>query len=383
MYPEALMLLPMKVWELPNGKEDTFIDYCNSGNYFAEEKKDGFWYEFEKTDNHKYLFSRTISAKDGLLVEKGANVPHIMSALDCLPPKTIVIGEVYYPGKTSKDTTTIMGCLPDKAIARQKDNLIHYYVHDIIYYDGVDLKNVGARKRYEILSKIWELHNLNQYKEFLELANIVEENLFEYTENVLSDPLKEGVVLKHKDEVYQVGKKPAKVTIKRKKSGETDVVCIGFCDATKYYDGKLDLIANYGGKDYLQWPYWVVEEMDLSTGLIISEQKVKVGEMMTIRGINFRTVPVTKGYYYGWKTSIAIGAYNDEGNIQNIGNISSGLTDQLKEDMSNNPDKYLGKALRIGFMELDKEAKTVRHGNLIEVRIDKNGDECKISEIFI
>ena len=132
MYPEANMVLAMRIWQLPDNKKHELSKHCNSGEYFAQEKVDGFWYQFEKTDNYSYLFSRTVSAKDGLLVEKSANVPHLTNFLaDKLPPKTTIIGEIYYPGKTSKDATVVMGCLPDKAIERQQDNPIHYYIHDI------------------------------------------------------------------------------------------------------------------------------------------------------------------------------------------------------------------------------------------------------------
>lgn len=115
---------------------------CESGEYFGQIKKDGAFYQYIKGLNGKsYLFGRTLSKKTKVLTEKSANVPHIMSALDCLPNGTILIGEIYYPGKTSKDVVSIMGCLPKKAIERQESSYgeIHYYIHDILMYDGVNL----------------------------------------------------------------------------------------------------------------------------------------------------------------------------------------------------------------------------------------------------
>ena len=60
-----------------------------------------------------------------------------MNALSCLPTDTILIGEIYYPGGSSKNTTEIMGCLAPKAIERQNGTYgkIHYYVHDILMYN--------------------------------------------------------------------------------------------------------------------------------------------------------------------------------------------------------------------------------------------------------
>lgn len=381
MYPEANMVLAMRIWQLPDNKKHELSQHCNSKEYFAQEKVDGFWYQFEKTDNYNYLFSRTVSAKDGLLVEKSANVPHLTNFLASkLPPKTTIIGEIYYPGKTSKDATVVMGCLPEKAIERQKDNPIYYYLHDIIQYDGINLINVKAELRYKILSKIWELHELNTCK-YLRLADFVTENIEEYIENILSNG-GEGVVLKQKKAIYYPDKKPAWTSIKVKKHGDADVVCMGFCDATKYYDGKLDLLNNYGGKDALEWPYWVNEEMDLSTGLIISEKKIPINERMTIRGTNFRTVPVTKGYYYNWKTSIEIGAYNDIGELIKIGTVSSGLDDSTKEEISKNSKNYLNKVIQVGYMEKDFNEKTLRHPTFELWRFDKNSTECTLKEIF-
>ena len=154
MYPEANMVEPMKIWQLPSGKENMLSQLCQSGEYFAQEKIDGYWYQFEKTDNYSYLFSRNVSVQTGLLSEKSENVPHIIQAFNQLPAGTILIGEIYFPGGTSKDVTTIMGCLPEKAIERQKNNPIHFYVHDIIMYNKIDLIKVKAELRYKILENI-------------------------------------------------------------------------------------------------------------------------------------------------------------------------------------------------------------------------------------
>ena len=99
--------------------------------------------------DYEYLFSRNVSATTGILTEKLANVPHIQEALKILPCGTILIGEIYYPGKTSKDVTKIMGCLAPEAIRRQQTSgLIHFYLHDIIKFNGFDLQKEGAWTRY-------------------------------------------------------------------------------------------------------------------------------------------------------------------------------------------------------------------------------------------
>ena len=210
--PEAECIQAMKIWKLPDGKENMFPEMCINGNYFAELKKDGYWYEFEKTNNHMYLFSRNVSKNTGILTEKLANVPHIKEALQVVPKGTILIGEIYYPGKTSKDVTRVMGCLADEAINRQKDNPVHFYLHDVIKYNGIDLQSYGALTRYKILRKIWEKFNFSQYS-FMELAEAVYEDIYDFTAQALKDG-EEGVVLKLKTAQYAPDKRPSWSSIK-------------------------------------------------------------------------------------------------------------------------------------------------------------------------
>ena len=340
MYPESRMVEPMKIWQLPSNKEHMLSEICQSGEYFAQEKIDGYWYQFEKTDNYSYLFSRNVSVQTGMLSEKSANVPHIVEAFKDLPAGTTLIGEIYFPGGTSKDVTTIMGCLADKAIERQKDNPIHFYVHDIIMYNNLDLTNVKAELRYKILNNIWNKHNLND-SPYLKLAEIVEENIEDKIAEVLSVG-GEGMVLKKKDLPYYPGKRPAWSTVKIKQIDFADVVCMGFDDATKEYTGK----------EIETWPYWIDGEA------------------------------VTKGYYYGWKTSMRVGAYDENGNLKEIGSVSSGWTDADREGMAVHPEDYLGHVFEISMMQKDKIAKTFRHARVIRKRDDKPAKDCILSEIF-
>lgn len=364
--PEAECIQAMKIWKLPDGKENLFPNACNSGDYFAELKKDGYWYEFEKTNNYEYLFSRNVSATTGILTEKLANVPHIREALKILPCGTILIGEIYYPGKTSKDVTKIMGCLAPEAIKRQQTSgLIHFYLHDIIKFNGFDLQKEGAWTRYQVLVSVWNKYNLSQYP-FMELAEAVENNIQEFTAEALSNG-EEGAVLKKKDAPYAPDKRPAWSSIKIKKMDFLDCICIGFEDATK----------EYCGKELNTWEYW--EE------LLGNEKKLYHGRYLDDDGmamIKTPMIPVTKGYYYGWKTSMKLGALDDKGNIVEIGTVSSGLTDELKEKFSTNPELYINKVVSIQCMQKDCKEHTLRHGFFKGFRDDKNLEDCTLSALF-
>lgn len=382
-YPEAKMIEPMKIWKLPQDKENMFSQICDSREYFAELKIDGYFYQYEKTDNYAYLFSRNTSTTTGLLSEKSANVPHIMDAMSCLPPNTIMIGEVYIPGGTSKTVATIMGCLPELAIKRQESGVAHYYLHDIIYYDGVRLVETSAENRYKILRAVWDKHNLDHYP-FLRLAEAFDENIEERLYQILKAG-GEGVVLRKKDLPYYPGKRPAWSTIKVKKMDTLDLVCVGFCDATMEYTGKLDLGNNYTGSEADQWPYWAIFK-DTMLGESPSwtfMEMVPVDMKRVIRGFQFVTKPVTKGFYYGWKTAMRVGVYDEDGKLVEVGTVSSGLSDEDKAGMAEHPERYLHHVFCFNCMEKNNEDHTLRHAALIGPRPDKDAKDCIISEIFI
>lgn len=364
LYPEAeeLMIEPMLIWKLPAGKESMLSEICSNGEYFLEEKIDGAFYQFVKTENHCYLFGRTVSKLSGILTEKSDNVPHLKEALNCLPAGTILIGEIYVPGGTSKDTVSIMGCLPTLAIKRQKDAPIHYYVHDIIAYDSVNLINSPADLRYKILAAIWKKHNLNQYS-FLRLATRVDEDMEAEISRILKSG-GEGVVLKKKDYPYNPGKRPAWSTIKVKQMDSVDLICTGFCDATKEYTGK----------ELETWEYWETLGGQLFQGRYLDDEGNAT--------IKTSMQPVTKPYFLGWKTAIRIGAYNDKGELIDLGTVSSGLTDDNKREMTEHPELWLGTVVALDCMQVDKKEHTLRHPVFKCKRDDKDAKDCVISEIF-
>lgn len=358
-YPEAKMIEAMKINKIPVGKESMLSSICSNGEYFAQLKKDGYFYEFEKTKNHNYLFSRNISVTTGCLTEKSDNVPHIIDALKVIPSETILIGEIYYPGKTSKSVTEIMGCLANKAIERQnKGSFIHYYIHDIIYYDGYNLLNTGAEMRYKILEKIFYLHGLDKY-DFLELAKIETENIEEKINEALSAG-EEGMVLKKKTSIYTPGKRPAWETIKIKQVDYADVIIS---------DIVLGSIES-STKEPETWQYWAWENE---------------GEYDLYKGDYFGTkdmIPVTKWFYLGMKTTLILSAFDENGNLKEVGRIKSGVTDKMIYDMNENPDKYIGKVCEVQCMSLDKKEYTIRHGFFVRLREDKNPEECTLKSIF-
>lgn len=363
---EDLMIQPMLIWTLPTNKKDKLSEICASGEYFAEEKLDGALYQFCRTNRGNYLFGRTVSVKNGLLTNKIDNVPHINSALSCLPCGTVIVGEIYVPDGTSKNVTSIMGCLPAEAIKRQdKQGKIKYYLHDMIFYNGENMQSWGAEARYQKLVEAWNEFHLEQF-DFLRLAESFDTGIEERLSQILSAG-GEGIVLKKKDAPYSEGKRPAWATIKCKQMDTIDLVCTRAIEATKEYTGK----------ELETWPYWQERsERDQNGEYTWLSSEGQYYEDYLHNPHIYK--PVTKPYFYGWKTAIGIGAYDDEGNLKEIGTVSSGLTDEMRAHL----DDYVGKVVALQCMSIDRKEKTLRHPIVKAWRDDKNAAECKLSEVF-
>lgn len=352
LYPEAgeLMIDPMLI---KLGEQEQLKEAAASGDYFSQEKIDGYLGMFIRTPNHSYFFTRTVSKKTGLLTEKIANIPHIQQALDCIPANTIILGEIYYPGGTSKNCTEIMGCLPAKAIKRQEQEgygLIHYYIYDVLKLDGRDLitEQVNNLDRYNLVKDLFEKHNLGQY-DFLRLAENIEENIWEKTCEIL-EAGGEGMVYKLKTGLYEPGKRPS-TNLKAKQVDHFDCFIIGF-EKPEH---------DYRGKEIESWQYWENEDGTLFCG----------------DGYRLGLKPITKYWYNNWMNSdIKVGVYDENNNVIDLGTIHSGISDDLRADMSKNPDKYLNRVIEVQCMSIDKEARTLRHAFLVNFRDDKNKEEC-------
>ncbi len=376
LYPGAggLMIEP----QLIHKGTDSQLKACDDGTWFAQLKKDGALYMYVKgLGGENYLFGRTVSKKTGLLTEKSANVQHIIEAFHDIPNGTIILGEIYYPGKTSKDVTSIMGCLAPKAIERQKGSYgpIHYYIYDCLGYNGTSLLNYNNWTRYQVLQAIWKKHiplfewiegesTIKGFYKYIELAEVVEKDIYPAIGKALASG-EEGMVVKKKAALYEPGKRP-QTMLKAKQVDNIDAVIIGFKDPT----------AAYTGKELESWQYWINPD---------NEERYPVGchyDKYTTEEISMFYVPVTKHFYYSWRNAIEIGAYDSQGNLKSIGTVASGLTDFMREDMSLHPEKYLHKVCEIQCMMKDNKEQTLRHGFFLKIREDKTENECLLKDIF-
>ena len=336
LYPGSLQIPAMLYSKAPEGEK--LLRELESKKYIGQEKIDGAWYSLEKTnDGQVYLFSRAVSKKTGELSEKIANVPHIKEWAEQLPNGTTLIGDV--PGGKSNDTTKIMGALPKKAIERQKDNPIHYYVHDMIRYNGKALINTDFEHRYSDLCEHIDIECNNP--DWLRVASsFTGYDMYKTIQRYL-DGGSEGCVIKLKSGLYLPGKRPVWNFKVKEQVDSLDFIILDLLDPEKEYTGKeLDT-----------WKYYK------------------------------DNIPVTKDYYMGWKNSLSVGAYKN-GELVYVGRVASGLTDEMKVHMTKEPELYIGSVCEIQAMSIDKERKTFRHPRFIQMRFDKNPNECQLDEIF-
>ncbi len=339
-FPGAYMIPPMLAWKLPKNKQDAREKVFESGEYFAELKIDGNCFTVEHTlDGNIYMFSRTVSRGNGLLVEKSNRVPHLVEFFKKhLPKGTVIAIELFEPGGKSKDVTTIIGCLPMKAIERQeKKGYLKAYVHDLLVFNNQSTMNVGALDRVSMVNDLFKI--AVEDNKIIALA----QPIFEDFNDILAQYWRlgyEGLILKHKNSEYSPGKRPAWSWIKFKQEEAFDILCIGFLPPTKEYTGK----------ELENWKYY--------------EDDIRV----------------TKPYANGWVGSLMMGCYKD-GQIINIGSVASGLSDKVLMDIKDNPNDYLYKPMLVRAMETTKDFK-LREPKFIQFRDDINSSDCEFNKIF-
>ena len=351
---------PPSTWDEERKKKEVH-DAIFSGDYLGARKMDGAFYKFIKDeDGNMELLGRSKSVS-GDYLNKIEWVPHLHPFFNDLPNGTCLLGEIYFPNNEgSNHVTSIMGCLKEKAIARQEaGEKLHYYIFDILAYDGKSYLKMPIEDRVEELILGWRAYGEN-YHEWAEYFEGVE--LWNRLQTILAEG-GEGIVITKKGTCYQPGKRPARQTFKVKKELQEniDVVILGANPPTRLY----------GGKEITTWPYWE----NVMTGEKLNGDYYKHysdGEPIE---------PVTKPYWNGWAGSFIIGLYNSNNKkYVPIGSLS-GLTEEMLQNWKN----YKGKVAEITGMQLMRDGNNkftgIRHPRLKQIRSDKTAEECGLEQV--
>ena len=350
-----------KYWTFgASAKVDPKVEAKNmifSGEYIGSRKMDGAFYKFWKDENGNMELLGRSKGVNGDYLNKIDWVPHLHSFFNELPNGTCLIGEIYFPNNEgSHNVTTIMGCLKDKAIARQeKCEKLHYYVFDVLAWGEKSTYQLNIEDRLNYLDDVSYVKN-----EYVEIAQYYDgKELWDKLQKILASG-GEGIVITKKGTCYQPGKRVARQTLKIKRELQETIDC--------FFTGRIAAPTRlYSGTTLPSWPYW---------------ENVKTGEK--IEGnfysnyLNGEPIePVTKPYFLNMAGSLEIGVLKD-GKVYPLGWLS-GLTDEIKTNYKN----YKGKCLEVGAMQFTDGNNALRHAKMIQLRPDLTIQDCTWEKLGI
>lgn len=306
-------------------------DMINNNNreYIASEKWDGNWMMFIiDADNNIFCRSRSRNVK-GIYEDYSPKIPHIVKELQNLNlVNCVFLGEVCWGqhGTVATDVGTILRCLAPKAVERQKDRKLVVKMFDCLMLNGVDLTAQGYEKRVEIVKEHIPYGNYCGPTTWYE-----EVDTFAPIADAIIEDGGEGLVIQRKDYCYEPGKRTSWKTLKLKaKLPEAEYKVIGTLEPTKEFTGDTDLAL---------WEYWEDDK------------------------------PVTKNYYYRWKSGIIIDVDGVEVKV------ASGMTDDFRSWLSTDEaQEYIKQGRLIAVvkgMEMTADG-SIRHPILKDLRTDLN-----------
>ena len=349
----------MKYWVHPASysaerKKTETREMIFSGDYYGAIKVDGYYERLIKDeDGNCFMIARSRNVK-GEPVDKVEWVPQLEDYFEELPNGTVLLAECYLPNdEGSKKITSLLGCLKDKCIARQKDKKLHFYVFDIMALDNQSYVNMPFADRTDELNAMWRAYP-HEYVEYAEYFS--GEELWNKLQMALAEG-REGMVIMRGDAKVYFKRTPARVSLKIKKELTETIDCfvIGANAPTRLYNGK----------EIENWKYWE----DCRTGEL--HNKVMYKEYAEGAAIE----PVTKNYFNKWAGSLKLGLMKNGEEIY-FGDLS-GLT----EEILSNWREYVGKVVEVGGMEIDKESGHIRHPRFMKWREDKTKQECDWSQV--
>ena len=305
--------------------EEEEINYrLKDSNWVAEEKFDGSRYTCHFEKDRLYFTSRRISVKTGLPVEKGLNLPHINMAIPDLVG-TVLDGEII--GKdTFGSCISVMGAKPERALKYQKENgYATFKVFDNLFYKGQNLCSLPLRTRREMLQttiKKWG----NCYMSIAEQYTGVDKLLL-FDKIVARGG--EGIILKNLSAPYVEGRRNKDTWVKVKKQNSWSCIITGYEYPKKY-----------------------------STD---------------VRGFRI----INHFYAKGWIAAVTFGVRKKGDIIDSIVGVgkTSGMTEEVRKELSENKNEYIGKVIDINGQEVTKGGH-IRHPRWSGFRTDISSADC-------
>jgi len=318
----------MEILQIEPGKARTKFNskMWTSDRYIGEPKVDGSRYLMHVGVGESRFTSRhELKKTPGMFTEKTQNIPHLRDIfanenVDIDLAGCVFDGEIVRGGLLSKssEVTKIMGSLPEKAIQiQQESGYVDYYVFDILFdHEGKDIRGLPYETRRNIM--LGYLSDIADPKKHLNIIPVERQDKERFYQEII-EAGGEGVILKDSQASYARG------WAKVKRHATFDVIITGFEDPTKI-------------------------------------TKKSSGEESTSRL-----------YDNGWIGALVFGQYF-QGKLVNFGSCS-GMDDALREEISLNKEKYLGKVIEVECQERLPSGR-LRHPRFLRFRSDKNPEEC-------
>ncbi|MFN6943897.1 MAG: DNA ligase D [Cytophagaceae bacterium] len=211
----------------------------DSEDWVFEIKWDGYRAISELNYDHVELYSRNGNSFNQLF-------PTIVQSLKELGLKAVLDGEIV---AIDEHGVSRFGILQN--FKRTGEGNIVYYVFDILYVEGYDLRGLSLKERKAILEKILPKDGAVRYNDHIKTNG---KEFFDLTEQHML----EGVIAKKADSPYGLGKR-SRNWLKIKTHNRQEAVIVGITDpkgSRKYFgalllgvynNGKLEYIGRVGG----------------------------------------------------------------------------------------------------------------------------------------
>lgn len=368
---------PMKYYAPPASmskevKRLKIEEMIRSGCYLYGIKTDGNWARAIVTPSRNALQTRGISKKTGCYGEIQNKVFFWNDIVKAFSNNTTVfLGEIFMEGMIDRQIGSILRCLDDKALARQKEQKLHYRVFDVLCYEGIELINKGFQERIKYIPKVVERINspLVEGVTYYEM----DDTFFDKMEELFSAGA-EGSVCYKKDAIYIPGKRGPhawdSLKVKQEISNDVDALITDLVPCEK----------NYNGNDISHWDLWRnTRTNELVRGQYFGEYQL---------GKPYE--PVSKNFFNNWCGAITVSVYDRNHNLIPLCNVA-GLTEEFKTQLRDNfDDWYLCPITLGGMMVSTAEADTtsgigisIRHPYIKSIRKeDLNPEDCTLEKIL-
>lgn len=208
--------------------------------WYASLKVDGEYGRVIKdNDGNVLIQGRGKSVKTGEYVDKTEHLPQIVEEMAAFPNGTVFLGEFAFDTiKTSSlEVATIFRCLPPKAIERQEDRKIKFYIFDVLAYNGNEIYQAPFTQRMEVLKRVlFEKGGDLNHIRFIDWTP-AEDSLPRLNEILAQGG--EGMMIMNGSQPYMPGSRRGTVAIKIKKEmGEMTLKVVDLVAPKKEYEGK-------------------------------------------------------------------------------------------------------------------------------------------------